>query len=322
MVVSARRCGDRSRGIRSVLVGISRRVVIITSGLVGVGAGVGGWALLAENRLAPGRSLIDQAMGRCDIPTPLLDAKPGRLVEGSFFSAHRRKTVSYTLAYPPKAVPGARLPVCLVLHGYGVDHDAAFDDIGYHRLLAAVVGARTPPFVLASVDGGDGYWHPHAAGAASADDPLGMLTKDFPVVLSQHGLLVNRFAMLGWSMGGFGALLAATETPQRFVAVAASAPAFWRSFDEARSVNEGAFDSADEWREWGDLLSRAEKLKGPRIRIDCGESDSFASAVKALRDRLSDPAVVHLATGCHDDAFWRAAAPAQLRFIGDALKAR
>jgi len=184
MVVSARRCGDRSRGIRSVLVGISRRVVIITSGLVGVGAGVGGWALLAENRLAPGRSLIDQAMGRCDIPTPLLDAKPGRLVEGSFFSAHRRKTVSYTLAYPPKAVPGARLPVCLVLHGYGVDHDAAFDDIGYHRLLAAVVGARTPPFVLASVDGGDGYWHPHAAGAASADDPLGMLTKDFPVVLS------------------------------------------------------------------------------------------------------------------------------------------
>ena len=49
------------------------------------------------------------------------------------------------------------------------------------------------------------------------------------------------------------------------------------------------------------------------VRIDCGESDPFAPAVKALRDRLPDPGVVHLAKGCHDNAFWRSVAPAQLR---------
>jgi hypothetical protein len=28
---------------------------------------------------------------------------------------------------------------------------------------------------------------------------------------------------------------------------------------------------------------------------------------------------VHLAKGCHDDAFWRSVAPEQLRLIGQAL---
>jgi len=319
MVASGPGCGDRTQVIRSEPVGISRRTLIISSGVLGSVAGLGGWAVLAENRLAPGRGLIDQAMSRCDISSPPVQAAAGRLVDGSFFSTHRRRTVTYTLAYPPKAAPGARLPVCLVLHGYGVRARAAFDDIGYHRLLAAAVAAGAPPFVLAAVDGGDGYWHPHSA---SGDDPLGMLLDDLPVVLTQHGLPVNRFGLLGWSMGGFGALLAATEAPKRFPAVAANAPAFWRSFDEARSVNEGAFDSADEWQRWGDLLARAPKLQGLRLRIDCGDADSFAPAVKALRDRLPEPSSVHMAKGCHDTAFFRSAAPAQLRLIGDALKAR
>jgi S-formylglutathione hydrolase FrmB len=125
-------------------------------------------------------------------------------------------------------------------------------------------------------------------------------------VLAQHGLPVTRFAVLGWSMGGFGALLAATEAPETFVAVVANAPAMWLSYEKA---NPAAFASAEEWREWGDLLNRAEKLRGVRVRVDCGDSDEFAGAVAALRDRLPDPRAV-----------WRSVAPEQLRFIGTALR--
>jgi S-formylglutathione hydrolase FrmB len=216
------------------------------------------------------------------------------------------------LAYPPSVAAGASLPVCLVLHGYGDDERGAFDRLGYHRLLAAT----RLQLVLASVAGGNGYWHPHPS-----DDPLRMLLEEFPPVLAGHGLATETFAVLGWSMGGFGALLAASEAPGRFVAVVANSPAFWPSYDEARRVNAGAFDSPEQWRRYGDMagvLGRLPaRLTAPStLRIDCGESDSFYPAIREL---LPNAGVVHLAPGCHDAAFWRSVAAPQLTLIGRAM---
>jgi hypothetical protein len=100
--------------------------------------------------------------------------------------------------------------------------------------------------------------------------------------------------------------------------VVASSPAIWRTYDEARQVNAGAFDSAPEWRRY-DVFARAAEVSRLPLRIDCGESDPFAPAVRALRDRLTDPSVVRLAKGCHDNAFWSHVTPAQYRFIADAI---
>jgi S-formylglutathione hydrolase FrmB len=296
-------------------VGISRRNLVIGSSVLGAVAGVGAWGLLADARLVPGRSVMDDAFGRCDIDATQPKTEPGVVVKASFFSAHRSRAVGYLLGYPPGAAGGAKLPVCLVLHGSGTDYRDPFDGIGYHRFLAAAVAAGVPPFVLASVDGGETFWHPRANG----DNPMAMMLEDFPVVLRQHGLPVDRFAVLGYSMGGFGALVAASTAPKRFVAAVASAPALWRSYDDARSVNDKAFDSAEDWRTWGDLRTRTGALKGLAVRIDCGESDSFAPALSALREQLPDPGVVHLAKGCHDAAFWESVAPEQLKLIGTAL---
>jgi S-formylglutathione hydrolase FrmB len=164
------------------------------------------------------------------------------------------------------------------------------------------------------MDGGPGYWHPHAS-----DDPLGALLDEFvPLLGSRYRLVVDRYAVLGWSMGGYGALLAAITHPSRVAAAVASSPAIWRSYAEAHRVNPGAFDSAAEWARY-DLIERADEFRGLRVRIDCGEHDSFTPGVRAFRDRLPDPAVVHLAKGCHDDHFWQHVAPEQLRFIGEAL---
>jgi enterochelin esterase-like enzyme len=297
-------------------VAITRRN-LIGWGALGAVAGLGGWGLLANERVVPGRSVLDTVFGRCNVDTPPPpEATPGRTFRSSFYSRKRNRSVNYMLGYPPGVRLDAVLPVCLCLHGYGENERAAFDTLGYHKLLAAAVKAKVPPFVLASVDGGGGYWHPHPD-----DDPLGMLTTEFPVILTQHGLPVDRFALLGWSMGGFGALLAATEQPATYAAVAANAPAFWPSYGDAHSVNPGAFSSEEEWNTWGNLPPRVEKLRYANIRIDCGESDPFEPVVSDLRGQLPDPGVVHIAKGCHDATFWRSLAPLQLKMIGDALSA-
>src|SRR5690606_29841359 len=283
-------------------VGVSRRTVVIGAALVGAAGGLGGWALLADLRLVPGRGVVDQVLGRCRLDAQPAEADPGILIRSSFYSRHRDQSVGYMLAYPPGVAGGARLPVCLVLHGAGEDERAAFEILALHRLLAAL---DVPPCVLATVDGGaDGYWHPRASG----DDPLGMLLEDFPTVLRQHGLPVDRFGLLGWSMGGYGALVAASEAADRFVAVAASAPALWRSYDEANAANPAAFDSLDDWLTWGDMRRRTAALADVPIRIDCGESDPFAPALMSLRERLPESASVHLTRGCHDTAYWRSVA--------------
>ena len=295
--------------------GISRRSVIIGSAVLGTAAGVGGWGLLANARLVPGRSAVDNLLGRCDLPgEPPAEAGPGTLVTASFYSTHRARSVGYALAFPPTAKPGASLPVCLVLHGYGDDFRTPFDSLRYHRLLAAGVAAGVPPFVLASVDGGQAYWHPRSD---ASDDPLGMLLSDFPAVLAQHGLPSATLAVLGYSMGGYGAMLVAAQAPKRFAAVVANSPALWLSYDEARGANATAFDSADDWRRWGDPHSFLDNLRGVPLRIDCGEADPFAPALTKVR--LPDPASLHLSKGCHENAFWRSLAPVQLKLLGEAL---
>jgi hypothetical protein len=296
-------------------VAISRRAFIIGSSVLGAGVGVAGWGLLADARLLPGRGVLDNVLGRCDIDTPPPpEANPGRVIRSSFYSKKRARSVSYMLAYPPGAAPGAKLPVCLCLHGYGADEKMAFESLGYHKLLAAAVGAKVPPFVLASVNGGPGYWHPHPT-----DDPLGMLLTEFPAILTQHGLPVDKFGLLGWSMGGSGAILAATEDPTKFPVMVANSPAFFESYDDAQSVNKDAYSSSDEWKTWGDLPNRVEKLRYVKARIDCGESDPFEPVISDLKDHLPDPNVVTIAPGCHDGTFWRSFAPQQLKLIGETL---
>lgn len=290
-----------------------KRRALLLGALAVAATGAGGLAAV-EHRVVPGRSALDRALGRCDIDVPPTDLPAGTTIEGTFTSALRRGPVNFALGYPPGATPDARLPVCLVLHGFGSTARAALDAGRYPSYLARHVAGGGAPFVLAAMDGGPGYWHPHPD-----DDPLGALFDEFLPLLERRGLTTDRIAALGWSMGGYGALLCGLTAPSRVVAVAASAPAFWRSYDESRRVNALAFSSAQEWARF-DVLSRAPELRGVRLHIDCGQSDSFAPAVRALRDRLPDRSAVHLAPGCHDNHFWQYAAPAQLAMIGSALR--
>jgi hypothetical protein len=83
-------------------------------------------------------------------------------------------------------------------------------------------------------------------------------------------------------------------------------------------VNPGAYDSPDEWTAY-DVTARAKEFAGLPVRIAIGAADPFAAAVRKLRDRLPDPHVVQITTGCHDNTLWSSVAPAQVRAISQAL---
>jgi len=307
---------------------VSRRAALIGLGTVGVVAVAAGVSYeLVEAEVVPGRSVVDRALGRCDAPPvpPALLAAPGPTVTGDFRSARRRRQVSYTISYPPGYREGARLPVCLALHGYSSTGRDAATTADYPSLVAGLVAAGKAPFALIGPDGGDGYWHPHAtaaslgsSGAVITDDPLGMLVDDLLPVLSGHGLDTDRLAVAGWSMGGYGALLCGLTWPGRFRAIVANSPAIFHSFEDARKVNPGAFDSAAEWQRY-DVTARAKEFAGLPLHVTIGAADPFLRAVRHFGDRLPDPGVVRVSTGCHDGRFWTSVAPAMVQLISDAL---
>jgi pimeloyl-ACP methyl ester carboxylesterase len=295
---------------------VGRRAVMIgsLSGAALIGAGAGGVAL-AANGVIPGQARVDAALGYCSVDAPPVHATPGPIITGSFASTYRQTDVGYRIAYPPGHTSGSRLPVALLLHGFGENSESVLGAGNYPAYLAAAAAAGTSPFALAAPDGGNGYWHPHPG-----DDPLGMVVHEFLPLLGAHGLSIERPAVTGISMGGYGALLAGLTLPDRFVAVVANSPAFWSSYGQARHVNAGAFASASEWSSYGDLLGRAESIGKLPVQIFIGSSDPFEPIVARLRGMLPDPAVVRISRGCHDGRFWQAHAPETIKILAAALR--
>jgi S-formylglutathione hydrolase FrmB len=195
------------------------------------------------------------------------------------------------------------------LHGHGDNHRFAFDQIQ----LPDVVAANGAALVVAAVDGGaDTYWHPRADGT----DALAMLLDDFiPMVEHQLAAPVPR-ALLGWSMGGYGALLAAETVPERFKAVAVASPALWTS---PGATAPGAFDSPADYHRF-DVFAGAGHLAGLAVRVDCGTSDPFYAADRHFVAALPPGHQGGFGPGSHNATYWRSLAPAQVATIAAALR--
>ncbi|HEX5880465.1 MAG TPA: alpha/beta fold hydrolase [Actinomycetota bacterium] len=223
--------------------------------------------------------------------------RPGPLRFASFPSEQRGRPVGYGVAWPPGSGPGDRLPVCLLLHAAAGDERAPFQRLRLHHHLAQAVGAGgIRPFALASADGRGSGWRP-----GPADDPFGMLLEELAPLLSGLGLRTGpgQLGVLGWSMGGAGALRLAEAHPGRLAAVVATSPAI---------------------AETGSEVAGAGRLTGLAVKVDCGANDPFAPGARALATTLP-VAQIAVTKGCHDGRFWQEQAPAQLRFLAAALSA-
>lgn len=289
---------------------VSRRVLL--------GAGAGGLVVVAgagfglvEADVLPGRGPMHRAFGWDGPDTELPSVDRGKHVDGSFRSKAMGRTVRWRVSYPPGIIASAELPVVVAMHGKGGDYRTAFDLLGADRYQTVAVDYGVQPFAVASVDGGaDSYWHRRKNGT----DPQEMVRTELLPALADRGLQTKRIGLVGWSMGGYGALLFAERFPSMVAGVAAISPALWRDYPDAAP---GAFDGAADFRR-NDVFAHVKALRGVRVRVDCGDVDPFVDTVNAFRAKLHDPGG-GITEGGHNEYYWRRAMPGALGYLGDAL---
>lgn len=290
---------------------ISRRAVLIGSAAAGALAIGAPAASLAG--LLPGRSTLFRLLGLDGAAGTVPDATPGPLLQGAFASEERLGIdCGWAVSYPPGSSPGDPLPVAVVLHGYSDDHRNAFgaDRQGFDHFLAHYVDNGGQRFAIASVDGGNTYWHRRRTG----EDSSRMIVDEFLPILASHGLATDRVALLGWSMGGYGALrLAGMLGPDRVSAVAAASPALWQAFPQAPRI---AFDDEADFAA-NTVYGRQRSLAGIPVRVDCGTGDGFYSNDHTYVAGFPHRPSGGFTPGGHNLPYWLRINPAQLRFIGD-----
>jgi pimeloyl-ACP methyl ester carboxylesterase len=273
----------------------------VGAGVVGAGGVVG-----LDGRL---RHTLEDKWAYVDGPDLSLPSSGARTVTGSFESRLMHREVGWAYSLPAKVKPRA---IVLSLYGKGANQFAAFDNLHLPD-AAAFVGA---PLAIASADGGrDNYWHKRADGT----DAHAMLVEEFvPLLTSKLGALP--FALHGYSMGGYGALLAAERGANAagasfFKGVAASSPALWT---EPGETAPGAFDGAGDFYA-NDVFRGVAALRSLSVRLDCGTLDPFFQAARQLSELMTWPHVaVFRPWATHTSGFWRSVAPAQMRFLADA----
>ncbi len=279
-------------------------------------AGVTGVELISHGVL-PGQQALDQIEGRCSVASPplsFLALGPSR--SGTFYSHARRRTVGYTIAYPPRHGPGDMLSLVVMMHGFGGDHTTALASLTPAQAVALRVGGHAlAPMAMVTVDGGGGYWNRHPG-----DDPMGMVVDELIPMCQRLGLgrPPHRIGTMGISMGGYGAILLAEKYPHLVAAVAAISPAIWTSYGQAKTANAGAYASAADFAA-DDAVTHAGSLTGIPVRVASGDSDPFHPGVEALAKALPPGAVVEFSTGCHTGPFFVAQEPPSLAFLANHL---
>lgn len=283
----------------------SRRDVLL--GALGLGLTAGFAASCAvKAHDTPVRSAVTGTTDAvADSPSAKPSAKP--VVTERIRSVSRGTEVELVVIRPEDAP--ANLPVCLALHGRGAGAHM-FVDLGVPHLLNSLVDHhRVPPFAVVAVDGGDSYW----VSPGGADDPQAMLADEVPGWLDERGLASNPFAVLGISMGAYGALNYAANPNNPAVAVIS--PALFLNWTEAEERD--AFPDEKHWQDT-DPLRHLSDVSGKPLGVWCGDADPFLPAAEKLIDEAK-PTVHKIEPGGHDAEYWRKVLPAALKFAGGTI---
>jgi len=287
-----------------------QRIVTITRGafVAGAACALGGCGVRAQLR---------SALYNCRLPEALPDVPTALLLRGTIQSRVLGKAVRYTVTRSPGS---QRLRgIAYVFPGRGRAADDLFAALGYDKYLASLASELDfPALAVAVVDGGEAS----SGKRIEFDERLAMFDREFvPAVRHELGVAADvPESLIGYSIGGFGALLAAAREPHRYRAVAVAAPTVWQSYEQQRATFPDAFSNRTDFDRHS-IFSQIDALRLQELLIDCGRADPFADTIELL-GKLLPHAVVRIREGCHDDAFFRSTVPDQLRFVGHRLSLR
>jgi pimeloyl-ACP methyl ester carboxylesterase len=296
---------------------LSRRAVLSLGASVAAGAaGAYGLDILFQSRTSKAIPVSRASTQVPLAPAPPLEPAPSAeaaptMMTGSFVSAARGGvSTNWAIARPPGQTKALR-PV-IALHGKGSDASTVMAG-GVEQGLAQAVNAGLAPFAVVAVDGGGSYWHKRASG----EDAGAMVLNELIPMLDTQRLDTSRVAFLGWSMGGYAALLLGGRLGSaRTAAICAVSPALWLSPGAAAP---GAFDGADDFA--ANSVFGMPALASIPIRVDCGDSDPFYAATKQFIAQLPNPPAGGFSPGGHNAEFWSSQLPAELTWMAPLLTA-
>ena len=235
----------------------------------------------------------------------------------------------------PAGAPGVGAPVVYLLHGHGGNEwDWVRAGGAVDTALTLVEAGRLPPLHLVLPGAGNSWYvdgpGPDAAMATALLDEL------MPAVEARLGADRGRRAVIGLSMGGYGALHLGLQRPESFRFVGGLSPAIFLPGSDFSELQRLLFDGA-----FGDPFDPARHAAAdpfalvpglaaaearPVIHLACGDEDYFGldAGTRAFGEALDAagvPATVRIVPGRHDWAFWRAELPLALTACGEALGA-
>jgi S-formylglutathione hydrolase FrmB len=270
----------------------------------------------------------------------LLLVSPARaeVRNASFHSKSLGRDVPYIVDLPASYASGTRrYPVVYALHGL-------FEGAGFweKRGLAPILDhlraeGSIGEFLVVAVDGGNSFFVNGPKGAYQdlvSRDIVEYVDATYRTLSSRAGR-----ALLGVSMGGYGALRIAFEDPGRFQAVATHSAMLLEKIP-TREEGAGRWHMAAFNEVFGDpidsrlwtgadplaLADHADARTSPALYFDCGTEDRYGlyAGNRDLHLKLEARHVPHtfrLLQGDHGYEFVRAVLDQSLRFLGTALGA-
>lgn len=281
----------------------------------------------------------------CKPETTNIEKPFARLLENqSFQSRVLNRTVNYAVLLPQEyEKPGDSYPVVYLLHGLG-ENETGWYKWGLIKYYADRNAAITVPMIYVMPDGFNTYWVNRYNGNFPYMDAF--VRELVPTIDSLFRTIRDpqHRAVMGYSMGGFGAMILPAKNPDVFktgVALSMSYRTDQQYIDEPRDVFDWQWGSVfggtgttgqarltDYYKECSPLhfflkpgdMSRT----GQNYFFDCGEDEeNLAEPNNALHTLLRDLDIRHeyrMKEGAHNWDYWHKALPEALKYIGFAVR--
>jgi len=269
-------------------------------------------------------------------------AQKGSVIESLTFNS---KIVSYPVKYsvylPWDYQSSERnYPVVYLLHGYSDDETGWIQFGEVNEIADKGIAEGAFPECIIIIPDGKVTWYCNSADGKDRWEDM-FISELIPFVEKQYRIRSKQEfrAIAGLSMGGYGALSLSMRNPELFsTCVALSSGTF--SDEEIVSQSDSQYQMffkniygdnlkaeariSQTWKAYSPLhlihSVSAEKLKGIRFYIDCGDDDFLYKGNSLLHIGMRDLSIAHeyrVRNGTHEWSYWRKGLSDGLIFIGE-----
>lgn len=217
-----------------------------------------------------------------------------------------------TLVIHPSTQVEKKLPTVYILHGYsGYPKRTLTQDI---PALLKLSGEMQMTFVLP--DGNYDSWYLDTENQNSKYETF--IAKELVHYVQKHYKSdPSKTAIMGWSMGGHGALYIGARHQKTFSAIGSLCGVMdFTPFGKEYGIPKILGDKSENWTKYT-VMSQIEKLKNSRqkILISCGTEDPLIEQNRKLHQQLILLKIPHIyeeRPGEHNAAYWSKAAITQI----------